>query len=97
MDRLGSILGLFLVILGSFPGSFFVMLDAILRIFSVFFCVSTGPLNDSDLCWNTPMMSEDTTFYEYSLQNHFVEYSIDTATFSRNTLVRLQQYSKDAS
>ena len=52
------------------------ILDAVLRIFSVFFRVSTGPLNDSDLCWNTPMVSEDTTFYEYSLHDHFVEYSL---------------------
>ena len=82
------------VILGSFWGPFFVILDTGLRIFSVFFRVSTGPLNDSDLCWNTPMVSEDTTFYEYSLQHHFVEYSIDAATFCRNTLVRLRQYSQ---
>ena len=83
------------VILGSFLRSIFVILDAVLRTFPVCFCVSTGPLNDSDLCWNTPMVSEDTTFYEYSLQNHYVEYSTDTATCSRNTLVRLQQYSQD--
>ena len=83
------------VILGTFSGTFFVILDTGLRIVSVFFRVSTVPLNDSDLCWNTPMVSEDTTFYEYSLQNHFEGYSIDTATFSRNTLVRLQQYSQD--
>ena len=82
------------VILGTFSGSFFVILDTGLRICSVFFRVSTGPLNDSDLCWNTPMVSEDTTFYEYSLRSNFVEYSIDTATFSRNTLVTLQQYSQ---
>ena len=67
----------------------------------VFFRVSVGSSNDSYLCWNTPIMFpdvfQDTLFYEYYLQNHWVEYCTDTATCFRNTLVRLQHYSQDIS
>ena len=67
----------------------------------VFFRVSVGSSNDSYLCWNTPIMFpdvfQDTLFYEYYLQNHWVEYCTDTVTCFRNILVRLQHYSQDTS
>ena len=56
------------VILESFCGSFFVILDAVLQTFYVFCRVSVGSSNDSYLCWNTPIMFpdvfQDTLFYE---------------------------------
>ena len=86
------------VILGSFWGSLFVILDAVLQTFYVFCRVSVGSSNDSYLCWNTPIMFpdvfQDTLFYEYYLQNHSVEYCTDTVTCFRNILVRLQHYSQ---
>ena len=89
------------VILGSFWGSFFMILDAVLQTFYVFCRVSVGSSNDSYLCWNTPIMFpdvfQDTLFYEYYLQNHSVEYCTDTVTCFRNILVRLQHYSQDTS
>ena len=89
------------VILGSFWGSFFVILDAVLQTFYVFCRVSVGSSHDSYLCWNTPIMFpdvfQDTLFYEYYLQNHWVEYCTDTVTCFRNILVRLQHYSQDTS
>ena len=89
------------IILGSFWGYFFVMLDAVLQTFYVFCRVSVGSSNDAYLCWNTPIMFpdvfQDTLFYEYYLQNHWVEDCTDTVTCFRNILVRLQHYSQDTS
>ena len=47
------------VILGSFWGSFFVILDAVLQTFYVFCRVSVGSSNDSYPCGNTPIMFPD--------------------------------------